>query len=76
MRASGAFAEAQEWRYDWEWVYPRDAWLDVVPTQGGHNLLEPAQLDKLLAGFGTVIDSAGGAFTMRYATLAFVAARS
>lgn len=76
MRASGTFAEAEEWRYHWEWVYTRDAWLDVVPTQGGHNLLEPAQLDELLAGFGAAIDTAGGAFTMQYTTLAFVAVRS
>jgi SAM-dependent methyltransferase len=76
MRESGAFADAEEWRYDWEWVYTRDAWLDVVPTQGGHNLLEPAQLNDLLAGFGAVIDASGGAFTMQYTTLAFVAARS
>jgi SAM-dependent methyltransferase len=76
LRASGAFHEAEEWRYDWEWVYTRDSWLDVVPTQGGHNLLEPEQLDEVLTGIGAVIDAAGGAFTMRYATLAFVATRT
>jgi SAM-dependent methyltransferase len=75
MRSTGEFGEPQEWRYDWEWVYPRDAWLDVVPTQGGHNLLDPATLAELLTGFGTAIDAAGGAFTMGYTTLAFVAAR-
>jgi SAM-dependent methyltransferase len=75
MRASGAFAAAEEWRYDWEWVYTRDAYLDVVPTQGGHNLLEPQQLDEVLTGIGAVIDAAGGTFTVGYATLAFVAAR-
>ena len=76
MRASGAFGGVEEWRYDWEWVYTRDAWLDVVPTQGGHNLMEPGQLDRVLAGIGAVIDANGGAFTMGYASLAFVGTRS
>jgi SAM-dependent methyltransferase len=76
MRVSGAFGEAEEWRYDWEWVYTRDAWLDVVPTHGGHNLLEPPQLDELLTGIGAVIDAAGGTFAMQYATLAFIATRN
>jgi hypothetical protein len=53
----------------------RDAYLDVVPTQGGHNLLEPQQLADVLAGVGAAIDAAGGTFTVRYATLAFVATR-
>jgi SAM-dependent methyltransferase len=76
MRACGAFDEAEEWHYDWDWLYSRDAWLDVVPTQGGHNLLEPGELDKVLTGLAAVIDAAGGQFTMRYATLAYVATRS
>jgi len=75
MVGTGAFGEAEQWSAEWTWVYSRDAWLDVVPTQGGHNLLPAAQLDALSAGFGEVIDAAGGEFTMDYTTIVLIARR-
>jgi SAM-dependent methyltransferase len=72
----GALAPPEEWRYDWEHTYPRDEWLDQVPTFGGHSLLAVAQLRALLAGIGAAIDAVGGRFAMRYTTLAVAAVRS
>jgi SAM-dependent methyltransferase len=75
MREAG-FADSEEWRYDWERVYTRDEWLDMVPTAGGHSRLPPATVDELLAGIGAAIDAAGGAFTTRFATVAVTAVRT
>ena len=52
----------------------RDAWLDQVPTAGGHSRLPAAQLEALLAGIGAIVDSRGGSFAMHYTTVALVAA--
>lgn len=68
MRSSGAFAEPEQWRFEWEHRYTKEEWLDQVPTGGIHNRLPSGQLDELLAGIGQVIDAAGGSFTMRYTT--------
>lgn len=68
-----AFNETELWRFDWEQPYTRDEWLEQIPTHGGSNRLAPSRLDALLSGIGTVIDEAGGAFTMGYATLAVTA---
>ncbi|MFI7273763.1 class I SAM-dependent methyltransferase [Streptomyces sp. NPDC049879] len=75
VRASGAFGEPELWRHDWEWTYTRDAWLDQLPTQGAFTRLPPDALAVVLDGVGAAIDAAGGSFTMRYATVALVAAR-
>jgi hypothetical protein len=47
-----------------------------VPTFGGNSQLPPATLQEVLAGIGAAIDTMGGSFTMRHATLAVVAART
>jgi SAM-dependent methyltransferase len=70
MRRAGAFGDPERWRFDWERTYGRDEWLDQVPTQGGHSLFPAAVLQELLAGIGAAVDAAGGAFTMRYSTVA------
>lgn len=67
---------SERWRFDWERSYARDEWLDQVPTTGDHSDFPRAQLDELLAGLGSAIDTIGGRFTMRYTTLAVVARRS
>ncbi|MEV6398882.1 class I SAM-dependent methyltransferase [Streptomyces sp. NPDC051907] len=76
MRAAGGFDEPEQWRFDWERSYTRDEWLDQLPTTGDHSQFPPAQLAELLAGVGAAVDARGGGFTMRYATLAVVAART
>ncbi|MER7004378.1 hypothetical protein ABT297_15215 [Dactylosporangium sp. NPDC000555] len=76
IRAGGAFGEPEDWRFPWQREYTRDEWLDQVPTSGAANWLPPDTLAEILAGFGAVLDAAGGAFTMRYTTVAVTAARA
>jgi SAM-dependent methyltransferase len=76
MRQAGAFGEPEIWRFDWEWPYTREEWLEVVPTFGGAAQVPAATLQELLNGIGAAVDEAGGSFVMRYATVAVTAARS
>ncbi|WP_406443337.1 class I SAM-dependent methyltransferase [Streptomyces sp. NBC_01613] len=76
MRAAGAFGEPEQWRYDREFTYTRDAWLDVMPTQGAFTRLPADALAELLKGVGAAIDAHGGSFTLSYATVAVTAKRS
>ncbi len=76
IRQAGAFAEPEQWRHDWERPYTRDEWLDQVPTHGGYSLLPAATQKEVLAGVGAAIDSAGGSFTMGYATVAVTTTRT
>lgn len=66
--------EPEVWRFPWKHHYSRDAWLDQVPTAGGHHLLPPAELAALLAGLGAAVDAMGGRFTMTYTTVVVTAA--
>ncbi|WP_030663533.1 class I SAM-dependent methyltransferase [Streptomyces rimosus] len=75
IREAGGYGPPEQWRFDWEHTYTRDAWLDQIPTTGGHTRLSPAELAKVLAGIGAAIDAVGGGFTMRYSTLAVAARR-
>ncbi len=66
IRQSGAFAGTEQWHFTWERPYPRDEWLEQMPTFGGHALVAPEKLAELLTGIGDVVDAAGGSFTMGY----------
>ncbi|MCH5676705.1 class I SAM-dependent methyltransferase [Streptomyces gilvus] len=72
IRAAGGFTEPERWRYDWEFTYTRDAWLDVLPTQGAFTRLPADALAELLDAVGSAIDARGGTVTVPYATLALV----
>ncbi|RBY82492.1 SAM-dependent methyltransferase [Geodermatophilus sp. TF02-6] len=74
MRRAGAFGEPERWRFDWERSYTRDEWLDLVPTQGGHNQLPPAVQEAVLAGMGAAVDAMGGSFPMHYTAVVVTAA--
>ncbi len=76
MGKAGAFGDPEQWRFDWDRVYDRDEWLDVVPTFGGHSQFPPGTLEELLAGIGSAIDAAGGSFTMRFTAVVVTAART
>lgn len=69
IRATGAFAEPEQWRYAWERFYSREEWLEQVPTHGGHARLSPDRQEELLAGLGAALDAAGGGFTMHFDVL-------
>lgn len=76
IRQSGAFGDSEPWRFDWEWPYTRDEWLDQVPTTGDHSPVPPARLAEVLAGIGAAIDATGGSFTMGYTAVVVTAART
>lgn len=76
IREADGLTAPQQWRFDWEQPYTRDAWLDLLPTTGGLTRLAPEQLAQVLAGVGAAIDDMGGGFTMHYSTLAVTAERT
>jgi SAM-dependent methyltransferase len=76
VRESGAFTEPAEWRTAWEREYTRDEWLDQLPTGGLYTRLPKPVLERLLEAAGAVIDEAGGAFTVRFTTVAVAATRA
>lgn len=71
-----AFAEPERRRFPWTTTVTKEDWLDQVPTSGGHHQMRPDVLRKLLAGLATVVDSAGGSFTMHYSTELLIADRT
>lgn len=73
IRAAGPFAEPQRHRFDWQCTITRAAWLDQVPTMGGHNRVPPDRLVALLDGLAHVVDRHGGTFVMNYATVVITA---
>jgi len=73
IRAVGRFSDPEQWHYDWEWSYTRDAWLHQMPTQGAFARLPPDKLAEVIDGAGAAIDAMGGSFTMAYATVAVTA---
>jgi SAM-dependent methyltransferase len=73
IRQAGRFGTPEQWQFDWSRPYTREEWLALIPTLGGHGEFPPAVLAELLTGLGTAIDTAGGTFVMRYATVAVTA---
>ncbi|MFE3542760.1 class I SAM-dependent methyltransferase [Nocardia sp. NPDC059177] len=73
IRATGHFAEPEQWRYDWQRSYTRDQWLELLPTTGGLTGLGPDQLAEIADVVGAAIDALGGSFTMEHTTLATTA---
>ncbi|MCQ8771624.1 class I SAM-dependent methyltransferase [Streptomyces telluris] len=76
IREAGGFGAPEQWRFDWEWSYTRDAWLDQMPTQGALTRLPPDKLTEVLEHVGAAIDAMGGGFTMPYVTVAVTATRA
>ncbi|WP_067820984.1 class I SAM-dependent methyltransferase [Nocardia inohanensis] len=75
IRAAARFDEPEQWRFDWELDYTRDAWLDLLPTQGPLTRLSDEQQAPIHDAVGAAIDALGGSFTMPYTTLAVTAIR-
>ena len=76
IREVGGFSDPEQWRFDWEQSYTRDAWLDQMPTHGALTQLSSDKLAEVLNGVGAAIDAMGGSFTMHYTTVAVTAART
>lgn len=75
IRGTGTFGEPEQWHFDWEATYTRDAWLDQLPTQGALTRLPPDDVARVLDAVGAAVDAMGGSFPMRYATVALTAER-
>lgn len=74
--ATGAFTTPARLRFDRQAAtIARDAWLDQVPTMGGHSRIPADKLTSLLDGLAQVLDEHGGSFTMSSATIATTADR-
>ncbi|RJO69934.1 class I SAM-dependent methyltransferase [Nocardia panacis] len=73
LRATGAFAEAERWTWEWQQRYTRDEWLDQVPTHGSSTQLSPQDLRTVLIDIGAAIDAAGGEFVCDYTTVVLTA---
>ena len=76
IRDTGAFTEPERMRRDGQATVTTEAWLDAVPTMGGHSRIPEARLAELLKGLGDVVDKHGGSFTMINATIAITADRA
>jgi len=75
IRAVGEFGESAQWSYNWQHVYTRDQYLDLVPTQGNMAQLPDDKLAEVLNGTGAAIDALGGTFTMTCYTAVVAAVR-
>jgi SAM-dependent methyltransferase len=75
MRRAVALGKVEQWRFEWDRFYPRDEFLDQLPTSGFVNQLPPATLQELVTGIGAAIDAAGGGFTMGYTTVVVTAVK-
>ncbi len=76
IREAGGFGDPEQWRFDWECHYTRDAWLDQLPTSGALTRLPRDRLAEVLEGAGSAVDAMGGGFTMPYTTVVVTAART
>ncbi|NLU74151.1 class I SAM-dependent methyltransferase [Streptomyces sp. HNM0575] len=73
---TGGFGEPEQWRFEWEWSYTCDAWLDQMPTFGLFTRLPQERMGEILEAAGAAVDAMGGSFTMRYTTVAVAATRT
>ncbi|QTZ93775.1 class I SAM-dependent methyltransferase [Streptomyces auratus] len=76
IRETGRFNPPEQWRFDWQCSYTRDAWLDQLPTHGVFTQLPPDKMAEVLQHVGSTIDALGGSFTMSYATVTVTATRT
>jgi SAM-dependent methyltransferase len=76
IRQAGGFGEPEQWQFDWEQSFTRDAYLDLLPTTGLLTQLPPDQLAEVIEAAGAALDQLGDRFTMPYTTLAATAARA
>ena len=76
IREVDGLGDPEQWRFDWEWSYTREDWLDQLPTRGALTRLSPDRVAEVLAGVGAAVDAAGGSFTMHYTTVAVTAERT
>jgi SAM-dependent methyltransferase len=67
------FAPLEYGRYEWEQLYSREAWVELIATHSDHGMLPEATRRPLLAAVGDVIDLHAGEVTASYITYAVFA---
>lgn len=72
IREAGGFGAPEEWRYEWERTYSREAWLDQLPTFGPLTRLPADRLATVLTEAGAAV---GDTVDVRYTTVALVVVR-
>jgi SAM-dependent methyltransferase len=76
IRASGAFTEPEQWRFEWERTYTRDEWLDYLATSGALTRLPADRQAPILETVGAAVDRLGGSVTVPCTTVAVTAVRT
>jgi len=76
LREAGGFGDPERWRFEWEWTYTRDAWLDQMPTIGTLTTAPKEAVAQALAEAGAAVDAAGGSFVAQYTTVVLTAVRA
>ena len=64
LEMAAGFAAPESRIYEWSVKRTTAEYLDVTRTQSDHIGLSPELRERLLAAVGSVIDQAGGSFTM------------
>jgi SAM-dependent methyltransferase len=75
VASCGGFSDPQVREHRWSLSYSTSAYLDLLQTHQDHILLEPAKRQLLLSAISGVIDDAGGAITVDFATRLCLARR-
>ncbi len=73
MEASGIFHNIIVCEEDWEQIYSRDEYCQLLSTYSDHHRLGKEQLSRLLTGLGTIIDEEyGGQVVRPYTSVAYI----
>jgi SAM-dependent methyltransferase len=73
IRGTGVFSEPEQWRFDWDLTYARDAWVEQLSTFGGLTGLPADQLAQLQGATAAAIDDLGGSVAVAYSAVAVTA---
>ena len=66
IAATGRFGSPETRSFAWSQTHDTSGWLDHLSTHSDHQVLPPAQRERLLAAVGDAIDAVGGSFAMSY----------
>lgn len=66
LRSTGAYAEPEQWRFDWQQAFTREQWLEQMRTSGALTRLPAEKVAGVLADAAAATPDS---FTVRYATL-------
>lgn len=73
LAASDLFAEVTAIEHEWEAIYDRDTYLQLLDTSSDHRLLDPQKRQRLFDEVGRAIDNGGGVFPVTYVAELYLA---